>query len=286
MVLTACGVAAPQLSGPAGEIVLADAGTPPDAGALPDAGTCDGPVIELTVDFDAVRGPTRVYAHAQHQGADVALLVDTGSQLTFFATDGGVDGAPDAGTIVLGGETLHLLGRPYPVDEKAGSRPVIGTLGADYFLAKNRELDLPARRLRTLCGPAAQPGWEPLRYEDLYGYLFVRVTLNGTAVRLGFDTGAAHALWLGQDGEPGDQLVSTQDAYGNPLVLSLGTASLAFDGGVSRTVPVLRTRRFPSLEDSNRQLGGDIQGLFGLTAMQERRIRIEAATSTIWLAPR
>src|SRR5688572_5419329 len=67
-----------------------DAGAP-DAG-LPDAGVDAGcfPELPLTV-VVGPHGPVRAYAHVRYEGRDVALLVDTGSQVTFLSTNGGPD---------------------------------------------------------------------------------------------------------------------------------------------------------------------------------------------------
>jgi len=254
-----------------------DAGTFVDAGCLPE--------VPLVVTLDA-RGPTRAYAYATVDGRDVALLVDTGSQHTFLTVlDGGPDGAP-AGSVGLGCEQRPVIGRPYSINESGpAGRPVVGILGADWFLERERELDLAGRAARTPATPVPA-GWSRLQYENIYGYLFVRVQLDGHDVRLGFDTGAPHTLWLGQDGGPTDEPWHTQDAYGNPLVFWLGTAALAAPGHATRTIPVLRAQRFPSFEDSNRLLdAGAIHGLYGLTTMGNRRLRIDAATSSIWFAP-
>ncbi len=262
-------------------VVAVDSGFVVDSG-VPDAGCL--PELPLVVTVGAL-GPTRLYAYAQLNGQDVALLVDTGSQHTFLSTDGGPDGRP-AGAIGLGCEQRQVIGRPYHVDEAvAAGRPVVGTLGADWFLERQRELDLPARVIRTTSTPVPQ-GWERLAFDDIVGYLFVRVRLDSVDVRLGFDTGAAHTLWLRQQGQAGDQPVSTQDAYGNPLTLWLGTATLIAPMTPARSISVLRAPSFPSLEDANRQLGvGDIHGLFGLSAMGNRKLRIDAASSSIWFGP-
>lgn len=232
--------------------------------------------------------PERVFAFVAHEGRDAALLVDTGSQHTFLTHLDGRDGQPDVGTITLGGETRSVMGRPYALtgsDAFAGGRPVVGILGNDWLFDRPRELDVDGERLRAVDGEVPA-GWTPLRYEDRYGYVFVRARLDGQDLLLGFDTGAVHTLWLGQEGRPGDTSVRTQDAYGTPLVLHLGEATLELGGEPRRAVPVLRAPSFPSLEESNERIGGGIHGLLGLSAVAGRTLRFDAARATIWASPR
>jgi hypothetical protein len=241
----------------------------------PDAAPCT-PDVTLRVTRDPL-GPTRLYAMVEKDGAAAALLVDTGSQISFLSHDG-PDGAPNVGTVDFGcGNTRSLRGRPFHLEETADGIPVIGFLGGDYFLEQPRMFDLPANRIRDGACPAA---WPRVPLENRYGYVFVMANVDGQQLRLGVDTGAPHALWLGQDGQAGDQPVASQDAYGNPLTLFLGTAQVALGSEAPRTIPMLRIVHFPSLEDTNAMIGGGIAGLFGLTALGDRRFCLGAELAT------
>lgn len=252
--------------------------------ALPDAGVdakdCTTSEVRLRVTRDPL-GPTRLYALVQHDGADVALVVDTGSQITFLSHDG-PDGAPNVGTVDFGCEQRSLRGRPFHLTETVDGKPVVGFLGNDFFLEKQRMFDLPANRIREGACPQE---WPRTAIENRFNFLFVMANVDGSLLRLGFDTGAPHTLWLDQDGKVGDQPVSSQDAYGNPLTLFLGSAALALAGEPTRTVPILRIQDFPSLEDSNAQIGGGINGLFGLSAMGDRRFCIDGTDASIRFEP-
>jgi hypothetical protein len=238
--------------------------------AAPDAAPCT-PDVTLRVTRDA-RGPTRLYAMIEKDGEAAALLVDTGSQLSFLSHDG-PDGAPNVGTVDFGcGNTRSLRGRPFHLEETADGVPVIGFLGTDYFLERSRTFDLPAQRIRDAACPVE---WPRVPLENRYGYVFVMATVDGQLLRLGVDTGASHALWLGQDGRAGDQPVATRDAYGNPLTLYLGSAEVALGDESPRTIPMLRILHFPSLEDTNASIGGGIAGLYGLSALGDRRFCID-----------
>lgn len=260
----------------------ADAGT--DAGV--DAGTDAGTVYEVPIRvLRDGQVPTRLYCLArQDDDAGVALLIDTGSGLSFLTTpQGSPDYVPDAGFLWLGGKRRLFAGRPYAVNETIDGLPVVGFLGNDFFFEEATEIDLAAERIRR-DAPWNLAGWTPVPYENRQDYMFVVVALDQVPRRLGFDTGAGHALLLDAGPQPGDQPVSTQDAYGNLLTLYLGTTQLSIDGGTPRTIPLLRAPTFPSLEDSNAALGGShIDGLFGLSALPGGAIGIDAAGSIIWL---
>ena len=284
------GSVAPDGSGAMSDSGRADAGGT-DAGAsdagLSDAGSIDGGVTVWQIPVRVVRdnlGPTRLYCLARRGDAGVALLVDTGSQLTFLGTPAGSpDYLADAGTVLLGDRMLVLPGRPFTSSESIDHLPVVGILGNDFFFEQATELDLDGQWLRRSNAPWDSTGWTALPYENRFDYMFVTVQLNQQTVRLAFDTGAPHSLLLDAGAQPGDQPISTQDAYGNPLTLYLGTATLSFAGSAIKVVPLVRAPSFPSLEDSNRALGGPyVHGLFGLTSIGGGVIRIDANRSTIW----
>ena len=180
-----------------------------------------------------------------------------------------------------------MIGRPFPIAERFEGEAIVGTLGADYFLDGARELDLAGERLVDVAADDdTHTSWPALPFDASIGYLFVAATLDGTPVRVGFDTGAAHTLWLRQPIEEGDTLVTTQDAYGNELELGLGTETLTAGTWPAQTVPVLHAPSFPSLEDSNEAIGQpDLAGLLGLTSLPGDRVRIDAARAAIYVAP-
>jgi hypothetical protein len=279
---------APELDLPAvGFARVVDAGVVLDA-AAPDAGTpdagCTADSLPLRVTHEA-EGPTRIYLPVEYQGVAAALLVDTGSQISFLSVPkGSPDPVLDAGVVKMGCELRHLPGRPIVSDEQIDGLRVVGFLGNDFFFERLTEIDLKEDKIRW---PApvnhAQLGWTALPFENVKDFIFVEVKLDGAPLRLGFDTGAAHALWLGQGPRKGDQAVYTQDAYGTPITLYLGLATLELANEPARQVPILRAPSFPSLEQSNALVGGKIDGLLGLTSVGDRRIRIDAASSKIWL---
>jgi hypothetical protein len=253
-----------------------------DAGA-PDGGTRDVPLEMELRDGDV----SRLYAHVAYRGAPALLLVDTASQVTFLSAPELPDGALDVGVVVIGGASRSLRGRPIVVPEAERTVrgvPVVGFLGADWFLeAETREIDLGDAVIRAVTG-APPPGSASIPFTVRHGYIFADVTLDDEPVVLAFDTGAPHTLRLGADGRPGDVEVPSVDANGTPVRLFLGHGMLAAPAFAQRVVPVLRTTSFPSMEASNRQLGGGIHGLLGLSAFGRGRIRVDSSRRSITFA--
>jgi hypothetical protein len=193
----------------------------------------------------------------------------------------------DAGTVTLGCETLSLIGRAEAAQGPApNGLPVVGTLGVDQFLKGPTELDFGASLL-TFHAPGdpfdVGDGGAAAPFDLVKGMVLPHVTLDGTPVRLMFDTGSEDTLWLGAQPEPGDQEVQTTDALGNPLTLWLGTVTLGV-GAYTATVPVLRAPSFPYFEMTVAALGGNIQGLFGVSSMGSRVV-IDPDVDQVQVAP-
>ena len=207
--------------------------------------------------------PDRFHVPVRFGGQDAALLFDTGSALTFVLLgDGAPAYVPDAGVLEIGCDSIAVPGRGGLADlgEEEGL-PVIGILGVDYVAAGTTLVDHDAELLVRHPSGTALPGtetWSVLPYEDVEGYMISPADLDSDAVRLMFDTGAPHILWLGEEGQPGDQEVTTTDAEGNPLTLYYGDVLLGMAGEPPHEVPVLRAPSFPYFEDTVEALGGNI----------------------------
>jgi hypothetical protein len=238
-----------------------------------------------TVVVEESLGRTRLFALATQGETPVALLVDTASQVTFLSTPpGSPDYEPHVGDLVIGCETRAMAGRPYSAaeEEELAGYPVVGFLGADFFLEELTRIDFEARRIERIVPTGIRPEATGLPYQDVYGFLFVDVAIDGVDLTLGFDTGAPHALWIGVDGQPGDIPVQSVDGFGNPITYYLGTGEIAY-AEAAYTIPVLRVLEHPSIEASNQQLGVTAHGLFGLTTIPRPSVVIDAASQTVWL---
>jgi hypothetical protein len=228
------------------------------------------------------------YVPVVHEGADAAFLVDTGSGLTFLREPvNGPDPVLDAGTVALGCETLSLIGRAEAAQMAApNGLPVIGTLGVDQFLNGPTQLDFATQLLSfNVPGQPFDPGdaGATAPFDLVKGMVLAHATLDGTEVRLMFDTGSEDTLWLGAQPEPGDEEVQTTDALGNPVTLWLGTVTLGL-GAYTAVVPVLRAPSFPYFAQTVADLGGNIQGLLGLSSMGTRVV-IDPQAQSVEVTP-
>lgn len=248
---------------------------PPSTPATPDP-ACEVPLV-VTQSSD---GPIRLYAEVSVDGEPGFFLVDTGANVSFVSTPDLPDGTPDVATVELGCESFSALGRPFDASAENGSAggPILGFLGSDWFLQQPTRIDTVAAVIQRL--PEAPELGHPLQVQNVFDFLFVQATIDGTALLLGFDTGAPHALWIGVDGRPSDLPYETQDGFGDPITLWQGTGALDVGDG-TREVPVLRVLHHPSIEASDEQLGIDADGLLGLTSWPSGSAVIDGAT--IWL---
>lgn len=287
----------------------ADGGSTPDAGAVdagpgvPDAAVdaaaaeedaaVDAGFTPCTIDLvveHAPPYPSRLWAPVRHEDASAALFLDTGSALTFLYL--GVDGpefVEDAGSVDTGCEVLEVAGRAFESDGDVQGLPVVGILGADYLLAETSALDLAGETLSRWPRGATIPGTEGFAsapFDDVQGHIIAPVVVDGVPLRLMVDTGAADLLWLGQEGQPGDEEVHTTDAEGNDLTFYAGSVLLEMGGEDPVEVPVLRAPSFPYFEETVRILGGDIHGLLGLSALGSRLVVVDPASSALLLEPR
>jgi hypothetical protein len=113
---------------------------------------------------------------------------------------------------------------------------------------------------------AEAAGWPSAPFDAVRDLALAHVALDGQPVRLMLDTGSPDVLWLGQQPTPGDSEVDTTDAEGNPIKMYYGQATLTL-GAWTGVVPVFRVPSFPYFEQTVRDLGGNIQGLLGLSAL-------------------
>lgn len=261
-------------------------GTGAQGGQGGDPVTCEVNEIPMVVSWDG-EVPDRFHVPVKRDGMDAMLLFDTGSDLTFVRLDDGTSYLPNAGTLEIGCDTIAVPGRGdiASLGTEAGL-PVIGILGVDYVTAGVTLVDAKGARLVRHPEGTILPGtegWATLPYDDVESHLIAPVVLDGEAVRLMFDTGAPHVLWLGKEGEPGDIEVQTSDAEGTILTLYYGDVEIEMAAEPARTVPVLRAPSFPYFEETVKGLGGNIHGLLGLSALEDRRFVIDGAKQRMLL---
>jgi hypothetical protein len=224
----------------------------------PLSDACDPATLPL------IETPGNVHVPVTQNGSAAVLLVDTGSPTTFLQQPlGSPDPTPDAGSIVLACTTVELDGRPESPDQPVNGVPSIGTLGVDRVLGG--ELDLAGAALRTTDLDDAST-WPAAPFDLVDGLVLAHVELGGMPVRLMLDTGSSDTLWLGQGPQPGDVEIDAVDAEGNTIPMYKGTVELAI-GTWHGTVAVLRAPSFPYFEQTVADLGGNVAGLLGLSAL-------------------
>lgn len=254
--------------------------------APPDPAACtDAPLDLLATRWQGA--PTALYVPATWDDAAVALHLDSASAYTVLFVEGEPAGwVDDAGTVTVGCDTLTLPGyRGLGQLPDVRGRAVVGMAGADWLLRSPVDLDIRGAELRRFA--TAPATWETapwVTYDLVGGEMLVDATFDGRPVRLVVDTGAAHAVWLGEAPEPGDVEVTTEDALGDPLTVWQGSAEIGL-AGEAWEATMLRAERFPVLEAVSAQLGVPLDGLLGLSAFPGGRIYLDPASQRLYLPP-
>jgi hypothetical protein len=228
------------------------------------------------------------------------LAMDTGSALTFLYL--GREGAryvEYAGRVRIGREVFDLPGRNFQEDDDRGIG-IVGVLGADYLLDVPSVFDPRSGLITRYPEDAGKPVGEraidaietvaEVPFEDVGGHIIVTVRVDGRDLRLMWDTGCPHLLWLGEGGREGDEEHTGEDVEGGRFPMYFGTAMLEVgggeDGGASedaREIPALRVPRFLYYEGTVEALGGNIQGLAGQSVFGRRVMVFDAARGVIGL---
>ena len=213
----------------------------------------------------------RYYVAVTLEGEEVAMQLDTGSGLSFLFQPANTSPyIPDFATLEIAGETISVAARniDIPTPDIEGLR-VVGLLGMEYLLKDPTVFDRSQNRmLRYDEWPSAlaSNALYTVAFDNVQDHALFPLTLDEEPVRLLFDTGGGHTLWVGQEGRPGDSESSAVDAEGNIFPIFTGVGELRFDGQSVRSVPVARAPEFPYFEGTVTALGGNLHGLLGVTA--------------------
>ncbi|MEW6745971.1 MAG: hypothetical protein AB1486_24800 [Planctomycetota bacterium] len=224
----------------------------------------------------------------RHDGKEAFLAIDTGSALSFlYLGEGGPEFVAQAGTVEIGSETFKLPGRNLAAEDETGAG-IIGVLGASFFMEVPTVFDPVAASITRYPGGTQPPdshGYTTISYEDIEGHVIVTLPADGVPLRLLWDTGCPHLLWIGVEGEPGDSRSTAQDIEGERFDIYEGTASIVLGAEGSRDIVTLRAPRFPYFEGIAEALGGNIQGLAGQSVFGRRRMMFDPAAHVIHLGP-
>lgn len=259
----------------ASEVGGADAAEPDaviiDAGGVDAGGACEeNPIPLIVVRFGDTE---RYYVAVEREGSTAALQLDTGSGLTFLYTgSAGPSYTPNAGTLEIGCEVMSVAGRGFdlPGTRIGAGLEVIGLLGMDFLLDKPSLFEPELRALTRFSSfpndLVQSAATFDLSFDAVLDHALVPFTIDGEEVRMLFDTGGGHTLWVGQEGQPGDRVEYVQDFEGNVFPIYVGTATVGFPGAEPRVVPMARAPEFPYFQETVRALGGNIHGLLGVTS--------------------
>ncbi|MBX3315372.1 MAG: hypothetical protein KF902_00760 [Phycisphaeraceae bacterium] len=237
---------------------------------------------------------------AAYKGTVGYLAMDTGSALTFLYL--GRDGeryVKHAGTVRIGCESFDLPGRNFQEDDDRGIG-IIGVLGADYLLDVPSVFDPSSGLITRYPDDAGKPVGEraidaietvaEIPFEDVGGHILVTVRVDGRDLRLMWDTGCPHLLWLGEGGRAGDEEHTGQDVEGGQFPMYFGAAMLELPPGrggatsePAREIPALRVPRFPYYEGTVEALGGNIHGLAGQSVFGRHVMVFDAVRGVIGL---
>jgi hypothetical protein len=286
---------------PLGAVVVAGGA----CGAIPDGSSlrqveeagCARDTLPLLIkpESDAPgAAPYKLYVPATTDGQSVAFLLDTGSPYSFLhepLLDGGVSAAggpvADAGSALVGCDSLSLWGVPVAPDSPFDGRLVTGTLGDEHLLARPVHLDFGSHEVVWHDPGVAFAGaasWPSAPFDRPGAVVRVHdVAFDGVPVQMFVDTGTADSVWLGQQGQPGDTEVDGEDATGAKFKMYLGTATVTI-GSYQEKVPVNRVPSFPYLQQAVDALHGQLNGIFGLSSFP-RGIVFDTDANVVRIAP-
>jgi hypothetical protein len=251
---------------------------PPGAIAVdlpPAEAECTTASAPLAVHKDDRGYIDRLHVTVEALNQDSAFLVDTGSERTFAITTSWGPASTDA-VIGCRSTSVPLVSRNSVATAPDG-RPQRGMLGAD-LLAHDAyfDLDLRAGQL-SWTGTAPEPPEVaivvPIEWRN--GWLVASgIVVDGKARTLILDTGSPHVFLMGTTPRDGEQAVFDTDGTGASITYYVADGDVTLPGGAVQRIPVDRAADFPTLQNLITSLGGDIDGLLGLSALGDRRLVI------------
>jgi hypothetical protein len=265
--------------------------TPPmwDNGTRPAEAACEKPA-PLHVHHDDAGRVDRLHVQLPAQGALGEFLLDTGSLKSFVTRSGdGTEPSADT-TLFCQSMTLPIIARLRPGTTPTGL-PQAGVLGSDLVAHGSvLDLDLVNGHLEWYDAVPGRPAL-PARamvvpIERRNGWLVASgIKVQGRAVKLIVDTGSSNIIVVGNTPRFGEVREDTVDGTASAVTLYHALGDVDFGDGVVRHVPVDRTDAFDTLEGLIANLGGDVAGLLGLTALGRERIVIGESSLMLVLSP-
>lgn len=224
----------------------------------------------------------RQFVPVRVNGQNGYLTVDTGAGESFLY---GPDDFRATHPVMLGCETVMVMQRDFAASTIDGV-PVLGVLGADYFMTALTEIDYPRRRvIRRRDGSIpGEPGEIRVPLVLAKGHMAVRAEIDGEDRLLMVDTGSPHVVLAWTAGRPGDEKVAVQDMSGARVDAFLGDSRVELERE-TREVPVYRIPDWPYFESYAKSLHPDLAGLYGRSTLGNRRVIIDARAGELRLGP-
>lgn len=248
----------------------------------PSTTTCTGEQALDLVRTEYAGSTLAFYVPVEAEGRSGLLHLDSAGAYTILFAPEAKGWVNDYANVRIGCELGRLPGYGgLAAMEDIEGRPVLGTMGADWFLAEPTLLDVAAGQLVRRPNGRSVTGSFEVPYRVLQGAIVIDAIFDGKAVSAMLDTGSGHALIVDETPRPGETKITTSDALGNPLVVYQSTATLGI-AGHEKVVPILRAAKFDILEELSNQMGVRIGGLVGLSSL--RAIETDPAKGVLKLA--
>jgi predicted aspartyl protease len=239
----------------------------------------------LDVHKDANGFVDRIHARVDALGKNGPFLVDTGTSRTFALRAAAEEDTYNTPAVIACRSTVIPVFDRGSLGTTPEGEPQIGRLGVDLLRRGAYDLDLRAGTFMwTDTSPAKPERAVVLALEPRSGFLVASgVRVDGRDLKLLVDTGAHNILVMSKTPRPGERATIATDGTGKEFTLYAAHGDVALAGGATRRLPVDRAASFPTLEALIADLGSDIEGLLGLSALGDERIVISHDALTVVL---
>lgn len=227
----------------------------------------------------------RIHARVDALGKTGPFLVDTGTSRTFALRTSSADDTYNTPAVIACRSTMIPVFDNQGMGTTPEGEPQSGRLGVDLLARGAYDLDLRAGTFFwTDTTPAKPARAVVLALEPRDGFLVASgVRVDGRDTKLIVDTGAHNILVMSDVERPGETASIATDGTGKEFTLYSADGAVSIAGGAERRIPVDRAAAFPTLEKLIQELGPDIDGLLGLSALGDERIIVTQDALTVVL---
>jgi hypothetical protein len=250
----------------------------------PTAHACSAGVFPAVLSESSDHELRRVFLPGRLGERDVLFLLDTGSASSFLYDALDARDRRDAEAVRVGCHEISLRHRRNRGQRPHGGVDVVGTIGTDLLRNGVFELDLRHGALAMLARKELpnDVSWNRVTLEIVRGIALARVTVDGRPRRMMIDTGTAHLLMLDPSAVE-EGAASTTDSAGRTILLVPAKDTIGFEGMPEVEARSWHTRRHPSFQKHIASLGGDIEGIVGLSTLGRRRVVFDFEQHAMYL---